>query len=106
VQADVDYSGTIEYEEFIAATIHLNKLECEENLIAAFQYFDKDGNGYITVDELQQACPEHKLHNMTVAYLEHIEDIIRDADQDHVSHLNLFLLIRELYVSKRLCTLI
>ncbi|XP_059433868.1 calcium-dependent protein kinase 26-like isoform X1 [Corylus avellana] len=83
--ADVDYSGTIEYGEFIAATINLNKLECEENLIAAFQYFDKDGNGYITVDELQQACPEH---NMTVAYLEHIEDIIRDVDQDNDGRIN------------------
>jgi calcium-dependent protein kinase len=103
VQADVDYSGAIDYGEFIAATMHLKKLEREENLIAAFQYFDKDGSGYITVDELQQACTEH---NMTVVYLEHIEDIIRDVDQDNVSHLNLFLLIRELYVNKRLCTLI
>ena len=41
-QADVDKSGTIDYGEFIAATVHLNKLEREEHLIAAFQYFDKD----------------------------------------------------------------
>ncbi|KAF3603163.1 hypothetical protein F2Q69_00032829 [Brassica cretica] len=43
--ADVDNSGTIDYSEFIAATIHLNKLEREEHLVAAFQYFDKDGSG-------------------------------------------------------------
>lgn len=78
-QADVDKSGTIDYGEFIAATFHLNKLEREEHLIAAFQYFDKDGSGYITVDELQQACAEH---NMTDAFL---EDIIREVDQDNVS---------------------
>ncbi|KAL9316874.1 hypothetical protein ACSQ67_017875 [Phaseolus vulgaris] len=76
-QADVDKSGTIDYGEFIAATVHLNKLEREEHLIAAFQYFDKDGSGYITVDELQQACAEH---NMTDAFL---EDIIREVDQDN-----------------------
>lgn len=79
-QADVDNSGTIDYGEFIAATVHLNKLEREEHLIAAFQYFDKDGSGYITVDELQQACAEH---NMTDVFL---EDIIREVDQDNVSH--------------------
>ncbi|XP_057726114.1 calcium-dependent protein kinase 26 isoform X1 [Arachis stenosperma] len=76
-QADVDNSGTIDYGEFIAATIHLNKLEREEHLIAAFRYFDKDGSGYITVDELQQACIEH---NMTDVFL---EDIIREVDQDN-----------------------
>ncbi|KAH1263977.1 Calcium-dependent protein kinase 4 [Glycine max] len=75
--ADVDKSGTIDYGEFIAATVHLNKLEREEHLIAAFQYFDKDGSGYITVDELQQACAEQ---NMTDAFL---EDIIREVDQDN-----------------------
>ncbi|KAK0580371.1 hypothetical protein LWI29_001126 [Acer saccharum] len=74
--ADVDNSGTIDYGEFIAATVHLNKLEREEHLVAAFQYFDKDGSGYITVDELQQACTEH---NMTDVFL---EDIIREVDQN------------------------
>lgn len=62
----MDNSGTIDYGEFIAATIHLIKFECEEHLIAAFQYFDKDGSVYIMVDELQQACTEH---NMTDASL-------------------------------------
>ncbi|OMO56559.1 Calcium-binding EF-hand [Corchorus capsularis] len=76
--ADVDNSGTIDYGEFIAATVHLNKLEREEHLVAAFRYFDKDGSGYITVDELQQARAEH---NMTGVLL---EDIIREVDQDNV----------------------
>lgn len=75
----MDNSGTIDYGEFIAATVHLNKLEREEHLVAAFQYFDKDGSGYITVDELQQACAEH---NMTDVFL---EDIIKEVDQDNVS---------------------
>ncbi|KAF2550394.1 hypothetical protein F2Q68_00036825 [Brassica cretica] len=39
--ADVDESGTIDYGEFLAATIHLNKLEREENLVAAF--LERDG---------------------------------------------------------------
>ncbi|KAK6923652.1 Protein kinase domain [Dillenia turbinata] len=59
--ADIDNSGTIDYGEFIAATVHLNKLEREENLVSAFSFFDKDGSGYITIDELQQACREFGL---------------------------------------------
>jgi len=57
--------------------LHLNKLEREEHLVAAFSYFDKDGSGYITVDELQQACKEH---NMPAAFL---DDVIKEADQDN-----------------------
>lgn len=37
--ADIDNSGTIDYGEFLAATLHLNKMEREENLIAAFSFF-------------------------------------------------------------------
>lgn len=73
-------SGTIDYSEFIAATIHLNKLEREEHLVAAFQYFDKDKSGYITIGELKQACAEL---NMTDVLL---EDIVQEVDQDKVSH--------------------
>ncbi|CAO2035734.1 unnamed protein product [Urochloa humidicola] len=75
--ADIDNSGTIDYIEFIAATLHPNKLEQEEHLQLAFSYFDKDGSGYITVDELQQTCKEH---NMPAAFL---DDVIKEADHDN-----------------------
>ncbi|KAG5608777.1 hypothetical protein H5410_020058 [Solanum commersonii] len=75
--ADVDNSGTIDYGEFIAATLHFNKIEREDHLFAAFSYFDKDGSGYITADELQQACEEFGIGDV------HLEDMIRDADQDN-----------------------
>jgi calcium-dependent protein kinase len=42
-------------QEFIAATMHLNKLENEENLYKTFQEFDKDGSGYIDEGELKLA---------------------------------------------------
>lgn len=79
IQADVDNSGTIDYGEFIAATLHLNKVEREDHLVAAFSYFDKDGSGYITQDELQQACEEFGLGDVR------LEEMIREADQDNVS---------------------
>ncbi|XP_010552889.1 PREDICTED: calcium-dependent protein kinase 1 [Tarenaya hassleriana] len=74
--ADVDNSGTIDYKEFIAATLHLNKIERDGHLFAAFSYFDKDGSGYITADELQQACEEFGVEDFR------IEEMIRDVDQD------------------------
>lgn len=79
LQADVDNSGTIDYGEFIAATLHLNKIERDDHLFAAFSYFDKDGSGYITADELQHACEEFGIGDVRM------EEMIREADQDNVS---------------------
>jgi calcium-dependent protein kinase len=73
--ADVDNSGTIDYDEFIAATVHMER---EEHLLAAFAYFDKDGSGYITVDELEQACRDHNMVDVG------LDDIITEVDQDNV----------------------
>jgi calcium-dependent protein kinase len=81
-QADVDNSGTIDYGEFIAATLHLNKVEREDHLFAAFQYFDKDGSGYITPDELQLACEEFGLGDDSIQ----LDDMIREVEQDNVRH--------------------
>ncbi|KAG8383345.1 hypothetical protein BUALT_Bualt04G0002800 [Buddleja alternifolia] len=76
-RADIDNSGTIDYGEFLAATVHLNKLEREENLVSAFAFFDKDGSGYITIDELQQACKEFGLSEL------HLDEMISEIDQDN-----------------------
>ncbi|TKY53204.1 Calcium-dependent protein kinase 20 [Spatholobus suberectus] len=75
--ADIDNSGTIDYGEFIAAMLHLNKIQKEDHLYAAFTYFDKDGSGYITKDELQQACEQFGLKDYQ------LDDIIREIDQDN-----------------------
>jgi calcium-dependent protein kinase len=75
--ADIDNNGTLDYGEFIAATVHLNKLEREENLLSAFSYFDKDGSGYITIDEIQAACKEFGLDDI------HIDEMVKEIDQDN-----------------------
>ncbi|KAK2633099.1 hypothetical protein EUGRSUZ_L00586 [Eucalyptus grandis] len=72
------------------AAIHLIKFECEEHLIAAFQYFDKDGSGYIMVDELQQACTEH---NMTDASLKiSSKKLLKVMYLSSIQHLEYFLI--------------
>ncbi|KAG5243858.1 calcium-dependent protein [Salix suchowensis] len=75
--ADVDNSGTIDYGEFVAAMLHLNKIEKEDHLYAAFSYFDQDGSGYITKDELQQACEKFGIGDGQ------LDEIIREADRDN-----------------------
>ncbi|CAN1235398.1 Calcium-dependent protein kinase 11 [Linum perenne] len=75
--ADIDNSGTLDYGEFLAATLHLNKMEREDNLAAAFSYFDKDGSGYITIDELQQACKDFGIGG------DALEEMIKEIDQDN-----------------------
>ncbi|KAL5704190.1 non-specific serine/threonine protein kinase [Ranunculus cassubicifolius] len=75
--ADIDNNGSLDYGEFLAATVHLNKLEREENLVSAFSFFDKDGSGYITVDELQQACRDFGLSEV------HLDDMVKEIDQDN-----------------------
>ena len=79
LQADFDNSGTIDYREFIAATLHLNKIDKEDHLVAAFSYFDRDGSGYITLDALQRACEDFGIKDV------HLEEMIQEIDQDNVS---------------------
>lgn len=57
-------------------------------MFAAFSYFDKDGSGYITQDELQQACEEFGIEDIR------LEEIIREIDQDNVSFGSLFIKIK------------
>ncbi|XP_011003085.1 PREDICTED: calcium-dependent protein kinase 29-like isoform X2 [Populus euphratica] len=81
--ADVDNSGTIDYVEFITATMHRHRLEKEENLYKAFQYFDKDNNGYITRDELRQAMSQYGMGDEAT-----IDEVIKDVDTDKDGNIN------------------
>jgi EF-hand domain pair len=58
--------------------MNFNKIEREDNLFTAFSYFDKDGSGYITLDELQKACEEFGINDAR------LEETIREIDQDNV----------------------
>ena len=53
-RAQVDQEG-VDYMEFLAATLHLGRLERDERLWRAFRHFDSDGRGYISRENLLTA---------------------------------------------------
>jgi len=75
---DTDGSGTINYTEFLAATMEKSVYLKEEKLWAAFKMFDKDGNGKISADELKEVLGSEELdHDM-----EYWAHMIQEADVD------------------------
>jgi len=75
---DSDNSGVIDYTEFIAATME-NSFQYREDLCwSAFRVFDIDGDGKITVQELQKAL---KSSDMSMSE-EKIADIIAEFDKN------------------------
>ena len=52
---DLDGNGTIDYTEFVMATINEKNLVTNERLLQAFKMFDKDGSGAISHSEIKTA---------------------------------------------------
>nr|XP_017257386.1 PREDICTED: calcium-dependent protein kinase 9-like isoform X2 [Daucus carota subsp. sativus] len=74
--ADLDGNGTLDYMEFIAATMHRYTLERDKHLYKAFQHFDTDNSGYITRKKLEAAM---KIYGMSGA----IKEILSEVDSDN-----------------------
>ncbi|WZY85494.1 hypothetical protein YC2023_031878 [Brassica napus] len=81
--ADMDGDGSIDYLEFISATMHMNRIEREDHLYTAFQYFDKDNSGYITMEELEQAMKKYNMGDD-----KSIKEIIAEVDTDRDGKIN------------------
>ncbi|KAI0242017.1 putative calmodulin-like protein 6, partial [Lamellibrachia satsuma] len=76
-EADEDYSGNIDFDEFVTMMASKPRPKSEEELVAeAFRRFDVDGDGVLTVDELRQGMISLG-EDMTD---EEIEDMMRAAD--------------------------
>ncbi|KAK7253071.1 hypothetical protein RIF29_37477 [Crotalaria pallida] len=81
--ADVDGNGTIDYIEFITATMHMNRVEREDHLYKAFEYFDRDKSGYITMEELESALKKYNMGDEKT-----IKEIIAEVDTDNDGRIN------------------
>ena len=52
-EIDSDFSGEIDYSEFVTAAMNRQKMLTRERLEIAFKTFDIDGNGRISANELK-----------------------------------------------------
>lgn len=74
---DVDNSGEIDFSEFVTATVDKGKLLQEEKLRAAFGYYDSDGSGSISTDEIKEVLGVGKQISEEV-WLQ----VLNEVDQD------------------------
>jgi calcium-dependent protein kinase len=84
---DSDSSGTICYEEWLAATLHQGRLEQGDALLKAFNTFDKDGSGYLNVDELRAALrsaegPAKKRGQAAAEDEAELRTVLQECDKD------------------------
>ncbi|KAK7257868.1 hypothetical protein RIF29_32159 [Crotalaria pallida] len=76
--ADIDGNGTLNCEEFITMSVHMRRIESDEYLTEAFNYFDKNQSGYVEFEELKDALSDHSGPNNDQV----IRDILNDVDLD------------------------
>lgn len=78
-EVDQDGNGSIEFDEFLLMMARkLKAADGEEEMHHAFKVFDKNGDGFITFDELKRVMCSigERLTD------EEIEDMIKEADQN------------------------
>jgi calcium-dependent protein kinase len=77
---DTNGKGALDYPEFLAVSLHLQRMANDEHLRRAFLFFDKDGNGYIEPDELREALKD----DGAADGMEVVNDILQEVDTDKV----------------------
>ena len=78
---DLDGSGRIRYTEFLAATIEAQGAISEERLAEAFDRFDTDDSGYISVDNLKDVLGENFPRQEIIDILGDAIDSKDDSDE-------------------------
>jgi len=81
---DTDKNGTIDYNEFLTATIDKEKLTSKNNLELAFKSFDRDGSGKINLNEIKAI-----FNNSTVKDDSIFQDMIKEADDNNDGEISL-----------------
>ncbi|GIX65706.1 calmodulin, putative [Babesia caballi] len=82
---DTSGSGAIDFPEFLILMARkMKEGDTEEELVQAFKVFDRDGNGFISAQELRHVMTNlgEKLTN------EEVEEMLREADVDGDGKIN------------------
>ncbi len=85
-KADTDGSGAIDFTEWCTASIDQNTLMNEQNMLAAFKLFDKDGGGTIEAAEIskvlgQNAAANDEVWQAVIAEVDQNDDGLIDFDE-------------------------
>ncbi|XP_062165948.1 calcium-dependent protein kinase 7-like [Alnus glutinosa] len=76
---DVDKDGYLDYQEFVAISVHLKKMgDNDEHLHKSFEFFDRNQSGYIEIEELRDALAD----DVETSSEEVINSIMHDVDTD------------------------
>lgn len=76
-QVDLDKSGFLEYSEFVMATVNKKKAFSVERLENAFNMFDKDRSGKISLDEVKNMFGRTKKINEKIW-----DDFMKENDEN------------------------
>ena len=74
---DIDKSGTVEYSEFVAAGVKKELILKEQNLRESFDFFDKNKNGLINLEDLRVVFMKFKGFSQ-----DEFSSIVSDVDAD------------------------
>jgi len=77
-EIDFNDDGKINFSEFLTVNFKKEKLLSEETLEKTFKMFDKDGNGFITLDELKKFMPIEITSKLE--WRELISEVDKDGD--------------------------
>lgn len=85
-EVDLDGSGTIYFSEFVTLNAHreLKDVDSEEEIREAFRVIDKDGNGFLSAEELHNVMTNLG-EKMT---MEEVDEMVSDADTDGDGKIN------------------
>jgi len=73
---DSDGSGVIDYTEFLAATLDKKNYMDENQCWAAFQLFDKNGDGKISKDELKEVLKSGDVDSVVETDMQELLDTV------------------------------
>lgn len=84
-EVDSNQTGSIKFQDFLNLMVRkMRDTDTEEELIEAFQVFDREGNGLITAQELR-----HVMTNLGEKLTaEEADEMIREADVDGDGQIN------------------
>ena len=81
---DINKNGYIDYTEFLAGCMKSKIYLKDEHLRRAFEYFDKDKSGTISVDELQSVLSGDTMKIPT----SDIKNLMKEVDLDKDNQIN------------------